>query len=155
MSWKVYILKAMCCILHQPPSFLPSSAGPHEGCYVSTVGFRVRLQLLAGADAEWTVSTRNCQRVQQHTPEPAAARRGHAGQLQTPGLLGMHRDCRWRRESVSVGVCLQSGIREERFLCKWEFIFFSTWRIIAVDFFNGLDIFYSGKTCRSCYNRTT
>lgn len=87
MSWK-HIFYKLCCGLHFfSPHFVPSSAGPHEGCYVSTVGLRVRLQLLAGTDAERTVSTRNREGMQQHSTQPAAAGRGDAGQLQAPGLL--------------------------------------------------------------------
>lgn len=126
MSQKTYVLKTVCCILHFfSPSFLPSCAGPHEGRDVSTVGFRVRLQLLTGTDAQRTISTRNCQRVQQHTTEPATAGGGHARKLQAPGLLGVHCDCWWRRKSVSMGVHrFKSHIREELFPYKQEFVVF-------------------------------
>ena len=126
MSQKTCVLKTVCCSLHFfSPSFPPSCAGPHEGRDVSTVGFGVRLQLLAGTDAQRTVSTRNRQRVQQHTTEPAAAGGGHARKLQAPGLLGVHRD-RWRRrKSVSMDVHrFRSHIREELFPCKQELVVF-------------------------------
>ena len=97
--------------------------GPHEGCHVSAVGFRVGLELFTGADAKRAVSPRDRQRVQQHPSQPAAAGGGHARQLQAPGLLGVHRD-RWRRgKSVSVAVSgLTGAVREETFPRKQKFI---------------------------------
>lgn len=95
------------CVLHPSlffsPFFPPCRAGPHEGRDVGALGFRVRLQLLTGTDAERTVGARNRQGVQQHTAESAAAGGGHAGELQAAGLLRVHCDCGWRRESVSIG----------------------------------------------------
>lgn len=86
------------------PCFPPCSAGPHEGCHVSAVGFRVGLELLTGADAQRALGPRDRQGMQQHPPQPAAAGGGHAGQLQAPRLLGVHRDRGWRGESVSVAM---------------------------------------------------
>ena len=110
------------------PLFLPilsPPAGPHEGCCVRALGFRVRLQLLAGADAERALSTRDCQGVQQHSAQPATARGGNAGKLQTAGLLRVHRDCGWRGKSVSRGVSYWGGGKWEGiFPCEQEFIIF-------------------------------
>lgn len=86
------------------PCFPPCSAGPHEGCHVSAVGLRVGLELLTGADAQRALGPRDRQGVQQHPPQPAAAGGGHAGQLQAPRLLGVHRDRGRGGESVSVAV---------------------------------------------------
>ena len=68
------------------------------------MGFRVGLELLTGADAQRAVGPRDRQGMQQHPPQPATAGGGHAGQLQAPRLLGVHRDRGWRGESVSMAV---------------------------------------------------
>lgn len=82
-------------------SVLPP-AGPHEGCDVGSVGVGAGRSLPARADDERAAGPRDRQGVQQHPPDTPAAGRGHAGLLQAPGLLRVHRHCRGGRESVSV-----------------------------------------------------
>lgn len=82
-------------------SLLPPP-GAHEGCDVSSVGVGAGRRLPARADDERAAGPRDRQGVQQHPPDTPAAGRGHAGLLQAPGLLRVHRDCWGGRESVSV-----------------------------------------------------
>lgn len=82
-------------------SLLPP-AGPHEGCDVGRVGVGAGRRLPARADDERAAGPRDRQGVQQHPPDAPAAGRGHAGLLQAPGLLRVHRDCWGGGESVSV-----------------------------------------------------
>lgn len=84
-------------------SLLPP--GPHEGCDVGSVGVGAGRGVSARADDERAAGARDRQGVQQHPPDTPAAGRGHAGLLQAPGLLRVHRDCGGRGESVSVQWC--------------------------------------------------
>lgn len=82
-------------------SLLPPP-GPHEGCHVGSVGVGPGRGVSARADDERAAGPRDRQGVQQHPPDTPAAGRGHAGLLQAPGLLRVHRDCWGGRASVSV-----------------------------------------------------